>query len=353
MDLTYIIDLIFTIFVCIIITNSLKNQLFLYYEQLVVTLTTISLVLYVINIVLGSGFLMQFSIFTPYGGSSEGSLLIYNINSNTDVDGKTLFGLIRNCGFAWEPGRFASMIIIAIVINLCRTRFKFSRNKQLYILLIGLFTTFSTTGYVTLMIIILCFAITKFKRISKVFVISFMIIASLFVMDLPFIREKINDNYQTESYITTDYNYIQNVEKSLLTGDGVRTTFTPQRFECISIDFLNFREHPFTGYGMDRTKSFAYNNISEYITLTNGFIREFALWGVIIGLLFNIFLIKSSMKIPILFNSHNNKWVFVITYYLLSISYVFILDPAIISIFLFTLFANFDYEKNFNYNDKL
>ena len=352
MHYTFLFNLIFTVWVCIILTNSLKSKLFLYFEQLTTTLTIICLVLYAINMVAGPGALKPFSFFTPYSGVADGSMLIYNITDHNNREGSALFGLMRNYGFAWEPGRYASFLVLAIVLNLSRTKFKVKGNKALYILLLALFTTFSTTGYVAIMIALLCLAYSNFKGITKIIVTTIMLVASLYVMELPFIREKIEEYSSTESFITEDTDRIKGSERHQGTQEGANV-FTPQRFECIALDFLNFSERPLTGYGMDQRQSFVYRKISEYIALTNGIISEFAHWGLIIGLLFNIYLIKSSRKVSTLINQQNNKWVFVFTYYILSVSYNFIFEPAVISLFLFTLFANYNYEKDFNYNNKL
>lgn len=345
---TFLINLLFTIWVCIILTNSLKSKLFLYFEQLTTTLTVICLVLYAINVVAGPGALKPFCFFTPYSGVSDGSMLIYNLTDYNNRDDSVLFGLLRNYGFAWEPGRYASFLAIAIVLNLSRTKFKVKGNKALYILLFGLFTTFSTTGYVAIMVTLLCLAYSHFKGITKIVVTTVMLAASLYIMELPFIREKIEEYSNTESFITEDIDRIKGSERHQQTQEG-GNVFTPQRFECIALDFLNFSEYPLTGYGMDNRQSFVHRKISDYIALTNGIISEFAHWGLIIGLLFNIYLIKSSRKISLLMNPRNNKWVLILLYYILSVSYNFIFEPAVISLFLFTLFANYNYEKDFNH----
>ena len=352
MHSTFLINLLFTIWVCIILTNTLKSKIFLYFEQLTTTLTIICLVLYAINVVIGPGVLKPFCFLTPYSGVADGSMLIYNLTDYNGRDNSVLFGLLRNYGFAWEPGRYASFLTLAIILNLSRTRFKIKGNNALYILSLGLFTTFSTTGYVAIMVTALCLAYSHFKGITKTIVTTIMLCASLYIMELPFIREKIEEYSSTESFITEDINRIKGSERHQSTQEGANV-FTPQRFECISLDFLNFYEYPFTGYGMDQRQSFVYRKISDYIALTNGFINEFAHFGLIIGLLFNIFIVKSSKKVSLLLNPRNNKWVFVITYYILSVSYNFIFEPAVISLFLFTLFANYNYEKDFNYNNKL
>lgn len=353
MKFTYLFHLLFTIWISFVAVNSLKVKIFSYFEQLVTTLTLICIILYIINVFLGPNALMPFSLFTPYGGSAEGSMLIYNISSHArDYEGGTLFGLLRNHGFAWEAGRFASFIIIAIVLNISRTKFKIVGNKALYILVFGLLTTFSTTGYVALIIVFLCYGMTQFQGTGKFMAIIAIIISALYMVNLPFMRDKIESNADQETFITNDIEHLRGAEKYRLEQSDV-VVFTPQRFECIALDYMNFCEHPLTGYGMDRTQSYVHKNISEYVALANGTIKEFAHWGVIIGLLFNIMLIKSSRNISPLLNQRNTKWILAITYYIISISYSFLLEPGVMVLFLFTLFSNYNYEKDFNYYNKL
>lgn len=353
MKLTYLIHLIFTIWVCFVAVNSLKDKIFIYFEQLVTTLTFICIFLYIINVILGPNVLMPLCFFTPYGGSAEGSMLIYNISSHArDYEGGTLFGLLRNHGFAWEAGRFASFIIIAIVLNLSRTKFKIVGNKALHILIFGLLTTFSTTGYAALIIVFLCFGMTQFRGVGKFVAVLTIIISALYIVNLPFMRDKIESNADQETFITNDVEHLRGAEKYRQEQSDV-VVFTPQRFECIALDYMNFHEYPLTGYGMDKTQSFVHRNISEYVALANGIFKEFAHWGIVIGLLFNIMLIKSSRNISPLLNRRNTKWILAITYYIISISYSFLLEPGVMVLFLFTLFANYNYEKDFNYYNKL
>lgn len=348
LSISYLIHIMFTIWVCFIMVNSLKSKIFIYFEQLVTTLTLVCLVLYIINVIAGPGILMPFSFFTPYGGSAEGSMLIYNISSHArEYEGGTLFGLLRNHGFAWEAGRFATFIVIAITLNLSRTKFMLVGNTPLYILLIGMLTTFSTTGYAATAIVFICLSFTQLKGFNKLIATLTMLVIAIYMMNLPFMRDKIESTSNTNSFITEDAEHLKGSEKYRMKQDDV-TVFTPQRFECIALDLKNFQEHPLTGYGMDRRDSFVYKNISEFIALTNGIIKEFAQWGIIIGLLFNIMIVRSSWCISGFLNRQNTKWLFAIIYYIISISYSFYLEPGVITLFLFTLFANYKYEKDFD-----
>jgi len=73
--------------------------------------------------------------------------------------------LIRSSGIFWEPGAFAIYLSIALLFQL----FYLNTNiKKVILYGICLFTTFSTTGYITFFIMIIVFlCTTKNNRISK------------------------------------------------------------------------------------------------------------------------------------------------------------------------------------------
>lgn len=62
-------------------------------------------------------------------------------------------GIIRNCGFMWEPGAYAGILIFMIIYRLFINNFKI--DWKLLFLTLCLITTFSTAGYLALFCIIL------------------------------------------------------------------------------------------------------------------------------------------------------------------------------------------------------
>lgn len=111
-------------------------------------------------------------------------------------------GIPRNSGFCWEAGQFASMIVLALTFHLLRTKEKFYKNKSFWILLAGLITTFSTTGFVTFGVLLLfktVFGKVSFgKRIAYIAVLGTLY---MFAMDLPFMREKWKPNQTLQNSI--------------------------------------------------------------------------------------------------------------------------------------------------------
>ena len=119
----------------------------------------------------------------------------------------------RNSGMFWEPGAFAGYLIISLL-------FAFSKNvqvnrKEILLLLIALITTFSTTGYIALILLAFAYIITT-ERISTrkklIFTPFLLIIFTIFIYTaynyFDFLGKKIEEQTiaaieQTDNYETT------------------------------------------------------------------------------------------------------------------------------------------------------
>ena len=110
------------LFAFIIIRTLGIKKFFFYIETSVVKLTRISLFLWIIIVILPS----IRDLLSLY------SLPIYSVNTCGGTWGFWGFAsklregegvIIRNMGFAWEPGRFSSILVITFLIHLFRNRF--------------------------------------------------------------------------------------------------------------------------------------------------------------------------------------------------------------------------------------
>ena len=70
----------------------------------------------------------------------------------------------RNSGPMWEPGGFATVIVLALFFELLQNNNQFTRRCWIY--LIGIFITFSTTGYITALIVLFFYLVKKAKQTS-------------------------------------------------------------------------------------------------------------------------------------------------------------------------------------------
>jgi hypothetical protein len=109
--------------------------------QYVYFLTIISMVVFIIQLIYPSLFYSLSSLLNFMTQSEQVSakgwyLFIYMFSG---------WGAHRNCGFMWEPGAFASILVIFIMYRFQTNNFKL--DKIIILFSIALITTFSTAGY--------------------------------------------------------------------------------------------------------------------------------------------------------------------------------------------------------------
>ena len=261
--------------------------------------------------------LARLGFMEPASGTSSASFLIFNVPNIDYYEGKGMFGFERNCGFAWEPGLFACFLVIAIFNNLLRTKNKVRNNVWLYILIAALLTTFSTTGYVAFFAIIVSHFVIGRVNLFSVRNIIFLVLlgfAAYRVFQLPFMRDKIQAKSDTSEYMTDNQSTMDYVKDQ---GELV----TVDRFEGMALDFMNFMDKPYYGYGISRENSYIYQNISEYILISNGTTTVFSNFGILLAILFHYFYIKNSIFIRRCFRSKDKS--FYLIYMIISFSYSF------------------------------
>ena len=299
-----------------LLVNLFRFKLVTYFEKYVVNLTIIALIMWVIMHIIGVDTISQYGLFEPASGTSSASFLIFN-TPNTDLytSEKGLWGLMRNCGFCWEPGLFASFIVIGMVFNILIYKKPFNRN--FLVLLAGLFTTFSTTGYVAFMILIGLYYLNKYHlNLRKVFFSMIIFIPIVItVFQIPFMQEKIEKKMNPDEYVTTNYRKVYHVERE-------KELVTVDRFEGIILDYYNFKKRPLMGYGQ-RENSYVYNEISPYLITSNGLMSLFAEMGIIISIIYVILLAQSSKYISQAFNYRMNYFYMAI-FLVVSVSYSFV-----------------------------
>lgn len=278
------------IFVAYVLVRVFHSELFGYFWRLVTGLTIIDCILWAGIHFVDLSFLEQISPLTPTSDTSSASFLIFN-TPGVRYEGLGILGLLRNCGFAWEPGLYGSILILATFFNLAEYEYKVHNNKPLYILLFGLFTTFSTTAYTGLLVLfavrsllILRLGMT-FKRLVGV---TSLVGAVLLINQLPFMNEKILDDTNMENTLSGNKDNLKWVQKE-------QATRTVKRTEGLVLDYYNFTNSPTFGYGIDPTNSFVSRNISPYLQTSNDLTSFLAKWGIIYTVLLLILFIWNSV----------------------------------------------------------
>lgn len=288
-----------------------KESIVYYYERILVLLSGLSIIFWLILIAFGPNVFPRLLEGVAFGGNCW-SILIYTINDISSSD--IYFNLTRNPGFAWEPGLFATTIVIAIVFNILLNNGKINlKDKSLVILLLALLTTFSTTGYITMLLILVLHYIigSSLSLFTRIFVTPLIIIGSIYVYNLPFISEKLEEQSKTENYRTSG---------SLDYWESSGESLTVQRFEGLQLDLLNIYDKPLLGYGVARANSFVCSNISQSLITSNGILKPIAMFGIFLAFPIFIYFFISSKKISQAFNYSNFRLLF-LSILILSVSY--------------------------------
>lgn len=286
------------------------REFFLYYEKVLIFLCLLSLIVW------GS-----VSIF-PAMAKVYDALAIYKtdgiVNSSFILVGygHQMVGVFhRNLGFAWEAGRFASFIVFGIFINLHNHNLdiNFIKNRSLWILIITLITTFSTTGFVVLAGVLLFYFYNK-SVYSKIILLIIGLLIFPSVIALPFIGDKILENL--------DYN--QEIDNMLFSFTEWGTiSITPQRITGFYLEIQNFLHDPLLGYNINENSYMMKNLFKGFdVWLSDGILQIFSKYGLIIGLYFYYNLFRTSSYVSKVYQM-KGKYFLALVFILMSFSYDF------------------------------
>lgn len=198
------------------------------------------------------------------------------------------FSYIRNAGPFWEPGIFVIFLNIALFLNLFLKKKFIERANIIFVTCI--ITTFSTTGYIVLLLNLAFFAFAG-KKISinnRIFIILLLLIMIPFISSLSFMKGKIDNQIEQ-----SDVSY--------------------SRFGAAIVHWKIIQDYPLTGLPYDETTYSEYaDNISP-----NGITEIFLRYGVIVGFLYYLFLYNSSVFLMRLIGYKKKGYMFFIILILL------------------------------------
>jgi hypothetical protein len=175
----------------------LREKTITYLVDVIVHLTLVSFIFYFFQII---GFKDQLFDFSRSLTFNSG------FNPLEGVDGYTNFIIFAltvgrhdyaNSGFLWEPGAFGCFLILALLFNLFKNKFRYEGKST--ILIIGILTTISTTNYIALIIVLFILYRVRVPKLNKWFfalVLLPIAIALLFI--LPIFGDKILYVYNSD-----------------------------------------------------------------------------------------------------------------------------------------------------------
>lgn len=216
----------------------IKNNFYILMSEFVYFFAKISLILYFLFFLFPA--LPPFLINNvteylqaPFSTEFRPHIIIFDFSS-WSMNRFLNFGL--NSGFYWEPGAHAIFLIYALTINFHFQK-TFFTNKNL-ILILTILTTFSTTGYICLLILILYIILFSQNRGFKFF--AFLFVLPLFFY---FSFTLINNANFLGSKLISSYNEIDEDENR------------GSRFQSFKLDFDVWKENPFFGKDQLLSKS--------------------------------------------------------------------------------------------------
>ena len=311
------------IFVGMVFAAYYKERLIEYFYKIVSLLSFISIPFWVVCVFLGEKTLSTFAPFEQWLGEGS-SFIVYSTLENLSHSDK--YELVRNTGFCWEPGRFATCIVFAMACYIISNKGQIKWKSWRWLsMLTALVTTQSTTGYVTFLILIIVHYIftanTSLTKKAMMLIIIGLSISS--IMNLPFMQEKIVANADSNTWITerTDVQWVDDLDHAI----------TVDRSEGIFLDYLNIQYKPIMGSGLSFKDTYLYKYISRNLTTSNGLTNPLSRLGLLIGIPFFILFFIGTKNIS-KFYSSSEIYLLFIAAMIMQYSYNFMFDIFFISL---------------------
>lgn len=323
--------LLYNLFVAYVLVSVYKEKIPYLYEHFLVNLSIIGLVLWGLVVILPGVFDPLLSSLNIGGSTDESiaksNLIIFSLTS----DGNNAFSsfIRRNAGFAWEPGRYAVMLLPAIYFNLLINNFLL--NKRLFILLLALLSTNSTTGLLTVGVLMLFYILNSKKNYFLAFMPVVML--AFLIMNYFGIQDKIDQTkHEGDEFIwekVGEARYYQN--------KGETYTYSLQRFDAFTVYAISFVADPILGYGPDEMNAYYKREIGDFLRAPNGNMQTIAKYGLILSVFIFIFSYRSSKRFVTQFNA-KGEWCFFVLFWLMSMSYALYNVPIYLAMNMYDYF---------------
>lgn len=215
--LNFIIKYIFivSVFYFNIKNNYDLKRYLTYYCNIVFVLCCLSLILYFLGYICNL-LPINYNIVLNWGNTKIiGS--IFNLQFIIQKENFLGAILIRNTGVFCEAPMYMLNLVLCLTLNL----FYIKTSKiNIIILIFGIITTFSSTGYIMLIIIFLLYIISNKKMNLKILIIPIVLISSLFI-----ISNIIESKSTTRSYSVRYDDYVASIKawkKNIIFGNGYK-----------------------------------------------------------------------------------------------------------------------------------
>ena len=338
-DISFMFFIFYAMVVAYLMVRIFGKSLFVLYEDIMAKFCLITLAFWLFSILLPSVAETLFSIF-PETPNGRNVLFIYHWMDPESVGmlGESYF--LRNAGISWEPGRFAIMVILALLVNLSRNGLRFVKgrniltsNPRLILFFATICSTISTTGVIVALVLVVIFLLKNLTRQRLIVFAVVLIPIMVFVGTRNFVMGKIVKQLDSETVM-------QDLEKLAdwfsLTTDDSEYGFSLDRLPSLYFEGLNVVHSPLLGYTTNSKHSYFYE-FSPNIVLCGGLIKVFGQFGLLLGLFFYWILWKSSVAMSRIF-PYAGKFTLMLTILLCAISYQVFLVPVYTAVWFYGYF---------------
>lgn len=231
---------------------------------------------------------------------------------------------LRNFGMFWEPGAFQAFISLALLFVLRKPKLNI---PTLFIFTLATVSTFSTTGYITYAILLLCCNKKHWTRYQRSFV--YIMIAGAVLLVVTF------SAFLLDGANSTFGKLVQLIEGSI---DNSELTSTSVRYFALIKPIEAFFKDPIFGVGYLGLQEYTYNYLHGMITCT--FVNYFAIYGLLYGIIFITGYVKCAKQLS---DSLFHSIVFFVVFMLMIFSENMLRNPMFI---ILPLFAYHNWNKS-------
>lgn len=232
------------------------------FERILYILTCIALVMYAGNILLPGIYDSLSGVFgrfiAEFYKEARPTAWYAFVYTYSPIEG---LGYTRNAGFMWEPGAFAMTSIIAFIYRICKNNMKF--DKHCYVYMLAIVTTFSSAGFLAIMLFFLYFFASKKNVWSTILLILFMVFIIPYIYQLEFMADKFASYIDNANANASFYNERLDMEEY-------------NRFAVFEINMKRLLEWPL-GYGVYAIK----DKFGMEFAGVNGLAIFARMWGVV------------------------------------------------------------------------
>ena len=329
-DFNNYIFIIYALIISYIHIQVYKEKLFPLFVDVMSKIAVLSLLIWFITALLPD---LAMNIARLFPKLSHGYNVLYIIQWMDVNDVHVSYGVIRNAGSSWEPGRFAIMLSLAFLISLYSDGTSLIKNRKALLFVITILTTMSTTGYVMCIVLYIYMYMRSLKlnNVFKLLIIGVPFI--LFIMQLDFIGEKLSNKLE----INRSVEHIEEAYQYIEANEDEEDIYVMDRFPSFVFEGMNFIHDPIIGYGAHMKDSYFVKNYTPSVGFSGGLMTLFARHGFLLALFLTITLFASSKRIACIFQS-DKKYGILICFVISMISYPIIWFPLYSAFWFYAFF---------------